>query len=209
MLALGGSLGLVSGTVLMDDEIPVVVPWLLVASLLLEALACLALPVFLRRCDARFRARLDAATGDIASGRVATIPAIGRVVGRRTARRGGWYLPCGGFGFGPRDLTILAVLGDGAPRRVAAVVPSTLGLAVPRGSTAVLLHPDDREMAVVDDRSTSEQLELIEADPRWSLDVLPTDRSVLGGYQALLGSLLGGVVCGFAVIAVIASLALG
>ena len=49
---------------------------------------------------------------------------------------------------------------------------------------------------MLDDRVTPERLHEVDADPCWTAEQMPTDRSVVGGYAALLGAWLVGLAAG-------------
>ena len=179
---------------------------LLLAGLGVEVLLLAVFPMALGRTDRRFRARVVAAGADIAHGAVAPVPAVGRVVRRRAAALP-WWMPGRGGGTGPAALVVLTAVGDGPPRRVAAVVPADLGLRGAGVPAELLVHPRHRDVAVVDDRVTPERLAAIDADPRWRSDRLPTDRSVVGGYPGLLVALVAGTAAGLGVGVLVVTLA--
>lgn len=153
--------------------------------------------VWNRRTDRHFRAVLEEGAEALVSGRVAGVPAPGLVVRRKLARRSPSFL-VGTVGpiQGPSAVLAITVLADGGARRVAALVPAMLALHARKAPVAVLLHPEDREVAVLDPRVGQQQLTAIAEDPRWRSETLPTDRSVVGGWLPLLGCALLGVVVG-------------
>lgn len=167
---------------------------LVVVGVALEVVVLAGWTVLRSRADRRFLAALAEATDDLARGRVEPVPAVGVVVRRRVADVPSW-LPGRGSAPGPSDVVTLTALGDGPARRVAACVPGDLGLEG-RGTPAVLLlHPGHREAAAVDDRVTHERLVAVAADPRWTQERLPSDRSVVGGVVGLLlAAVVGGAV---------------
>jgi hypothetical protein len=185
-LILGGPIGLAT-----LDASPGWSSALLFGGLVLELVVITAFPLYFSRADRRLRERMVAATGEIARGEVEPVPAVARVVRRRTADLP-WWVPGRGPGPGPSALTVLTALGDGAPRRVAALVPDDLGLHGKDVPAVLLLHPTDPEVAVLDDRVTHERLVEVDADPRWRTERLPSDRTVVGGYTALLAALAAG-----------------
>jgi hypothetical protein len=154
-------------------------------------------PPVLSLAERRLRRTLERASHEIVAGAVTPGHAVGLVVRRRVNRTTPWFLPGRGSGPAPTAVTVITALPDdgGPPRRVAAAVPVDLG-ALGRGTpAALLLHPTEREVAVLDDRVDPRRLHEIAADPRWREQRLPTDRTVVGGYLALVGALvLGGVV---------------
>ncbi|MFB9314967.1 hypothetical protein [Nocardioides plantarum] len=168
---------------------------LLLGGLGLEVLVLLGLPVVLGRAERRFRELVVAASAEIATGAVVPVPALGRVVRRRIVRLP-WWMPGRGAGAGPSVMVVLTAVGDGPARRVAAVVPADLGLHLRHVPAELLVHPRHRDVAVVDDRVTHERLVAIDADPRWGTERLPTDRTVVGGYVALVASLVVGAAVG-------------
>ncbi|WP_137292760.1 hypothetical protein [Nocardioides dongxiaopingii] len=179
---------------------------LLFGGLLVEVVVIGAFPALLGRAERRFRVAVDAGTGEIARGEVVPVPAAGRVVRARADRRHGWFLPVRGAGPAPSSLTVLVALADGADgvraRRVAALVPPDLDLG--HGGPALLLvHPVRRDVAVLDDRVTPDALVAVDADPRWTTQRLPTDRTVVGGYLALVAAAAAGVAAGFGLAALV------
>lgn len=167
----------------------------LMVGLLLELVVLSVFPLLIGRADKRFKAEVVAASAEIATGVVEPVPAVGRLVRRRVAALP-WWMPGHGGGHGRAALTVLTVVGDGPARRVAALVPVDLGL-VTKGVPAVLLvHPVHRDVAVLDDRVTAERLSQVDADPRWDVERLPTDRTVVGGYLLLVAALLLGAALG-------------
>lgn len=179
---------------------------LLFVGLGLEVVVLVVFPVALGRAERRFRREVVAGTAEIAQGSVAPVPAVARVVRRRLVRLP-WWLPGRGAGSGPAALLVLTVVGDGPPRRVAAVVPADLGLHGRGVPAEVLVHPTRRDVAVVDDRVTRERLTAVDADPRWRTERLPSDRTVVGGYLGLLAALVVGGAVGCGVGALLVTLA--
>ncbi|MCD4534707.1 hypothetical protein LRP67_11495 [Nocardioides sp. cx-169] len=169
---------------------------------------CVAVVVWNRRVDRRFKATLVRAGEEIVSGRVTATPAIGRVVRSRSARREPAYLADTPHPLpSPSVALVVTVLAEGGPRRVAALVPAMAGLEARRAPVAVLLHPHEREAAVLDNRVTSEQLAAIAGDPRWDTERLPTDSSVAGGYLSAFGCAVLGVLTGAGIAMVAGALA--
>jgi hypothetical protein len=179
---------------------------LLLLGIGLELVVLLVFPVVLSRAERRLRQQVVEASADIARGAVVPVPAIGRVVRRRVVTLP-WWLPGRGGGTGPAVVVVLTALGDGPPRRVAAVVPADLGLHAANVPAELLVHPQRRDVAVVDDRVTTARLAAIDADPRWRSERLPTDRTVVGGYLALLASLVVGTAAGVGVGTLVVTLA--
>lgn len=179
---------------------------LLFVGLGLEVVVLVVFPVALGRAERRFRREVVAGTAEIAQGSVAPVPAVARVVRRRLVRLP-WWLPGRGAGSGPAALLVLTVVGDGPPRRVAAVVPADLGLHGRGVPAEVLVHPTRRDVVVVDDRVTRERLATVDADPRWRAERLPSDRTVVGGYLGLLAALVVGGAVGCGVGALLVTLA--
>lgn len=179
---------------------------LLFLGLGVEIVLLLVFPAVLGRAERRFRREVVAASAEIASGSVAPVPAIGRVVRRRVVKLP-WWLPGRGGGTGPAVVVVLTVVGDGPARRVAAVVPADLGLHMRHVPAELLLHPTHRDVAVVDDRVSAARLAAVDADPRWRSERLPTDRTVVGGYLALLASLVVGTGVGVGLGAAVVTLA--
>ncbi|WP_134767526.1 hypothetical protein [Nocardioides sp. 1609] len=183
---------------------------LLFLGLLVELGVIGAFPVLLGRAERRFRVAVDAGTAEIARGEVTPVPAAGRVVRARADTRHGWFLPVRGAGPAPSSLTVLVALGDGPragrdddrARRVAALVPPDLDLG--HGAPVLLLlHPGRRDVAVLDDRVAPGALAAVDADPRWTTQRLPTDRTVVGGYLALVAAAAVGVAVGFGLAALV------
>ncbi|MCD4524965.1 hypothetical protein [Nocardioides sp. cx-173] len=169
---------------------------------------CVAVVVWNRRVDRRFKAALVRAGEEIVTGRVTATPAIGRVVRSRRARREPAYLAGTPHPLpSPSVALVVTVLTEGGSRRVAALVPAMGGLEARRAPVAVLLHPHEREAAVLDDRVTSEQLAAIASDPRWGTERLPTDSSVAGGYLAAFGCAVLGVLTGVGIAVLAGALA--
>lgn len=201
----GAAIGVMCGGLLVDAGSGASAAMLFVG-LGVELVVITVWQAVLGRADRRLRRSVVTASGEIATGAVDAVPAIGRVVRRRVARLPFW-MPGRGAGPGPSALTVLTVVGDGAPRRVAALVPAEMALQMPRTPAALLVHPHRREVAVVEDRITPQQVAEIGADPRWSTERLPTDRTVVGGYPALVAALAVGVAAGAGVSAVVVTLA--
>ncbi|WP_341928040.1 hypothetical protein [Nocardioides psychrotolerans] len=153
--------------------------------------------VWNRRADRRFRAALEEGAAALVAGRVAGVPAPGLVVRRKLARRSPSFLVgTAGPIEGPSAVLAITVLAEGGARRVAALVPAMLALHARKAPVAVLLHPDDPEVAVLDPRVGQSQLAAITEDPRWRSETLPTDRTVVGGWLPLVGCALLGVAVG-------------
>ena len=153
--------------------------------------------VWNRRADRRFRSMLEHAGADLVSGRVAGLPAVGTVVRRKLARRSpSFMVGIAGPIEGPSAVLAITVLADTGARRVAALVPAMLALHARKAPVAVLLHPDEPEVAVLDPRVSQQQLTAIAEDPRWDTEPLPTDRSVIGGWLPALGCAALGIVVG-------------
>lgn len=178
---------------------------LLMVGLGLEVVVIVVFPVLLRRADRRLRRELVAASAEVAQGAVEPRPAIGRVVRRRVVDLP-WWLPGRGGGPGPAGLTVLTAVGDGPARRVAALVPADLGLTGVGVPALLLVHPHRPDVAVLDDRVTAAQLAAVDADPRWGSERLPTDRTVVGGYLALVASFAVGTAAGAGIGVVTAAL---
>ncbi|WP_193614027.1 hypothetical protein [Nocardioides lijunqiniae] len=164
--------------------------------------------VWTRRVDRAFKTVLTSAGEQLVTGRVTGVPVPGRVVRRRTAAGRPAYLASTPSAIaGPAAVLVVTVLADDGPRRVGALVPATIGLEKRDAPVAVLLHPDEREAAVVDDRVTPEQVAAIAADPRWESAALPTDRTVGGGYLPMLGCALLGLASGLGLDLLVVALA--
>ncbi|GAA5151328.1 hypothetical protein GCM10023340_30010 [Nocardioides marinquilinus] len=171
---------------------------LITGGVLVEVVLLLVFPVVLGVAERRMRRTLERASRDVLAGHVRPGGAVGLVVRRRVNRTTPWFLPGRGSGPAPTAVTVLTALPDdgGPPRRVAAAVPTTLG-ALGRGTpAALLLHPTERDVAVLDDRVGPQRLHEIAGDPRWRSLRLPTDRTVVGGYLPLLAALVVGGVIG-------------
>lgn len=203
--AFGVSVGLMLGGPLADAPGGAAAA-VLVAGLVVEVVVVLVWLVALARGERRFRAAVVEATSEIERGEVEPVPAVGRVVRRRVVDLPSW-VPGGGRGTGRAALTVLTAVGDGPPRRVAALVPVELDLHGKDVPALLLLHPTRRDAAVLDDRVTTERLREVDTDPRWLGEPLPTDRSVVGGYRGLLVALVGGGVTGALVSVLVVSLA--
>ncbi|WP_193609306.1 hypothetical protein [Nocardioides lijunqiniae] len=164
--------------------------------------------VWARRVDRAFKAVLVRASEELVTGRVTGVPAVGMVARRRRARRQPSYLASTPSAIAaPAVVLVVTALAEDAPRRVGVLVPATVGLESRNAPVAVLLHPDEREAAVVDDRVTPEQVSAIAADPRWESAALPTDRTVGGGYLPMLGCALLGLVAGLGLDLLVVALA--
>lgn len=150
-----------------------------------------------RRADRRFRAMLEQGGADLVSGRVAGVPAAGTVVRRKLARRSpSFMVGTAGPIEGPSAVLAVTVLAEGGARRVAALVPATLALHARKAPVALLLHPHEPEVAVLDPRVSPQQLAAIAEDPRWQSEDLPTDRSVIGGWLPAFACAALGIVVG-------------
>lgn len=163
--------------------------------LLLELVWCVGFLVTIRRVDARMKKAVVAGSAELVDGAVAGKPVLGRVVRTRQARRYDGFLVDAGRIGAPAAIVVFTVIGDGAPRRVAALVPATFKLR--SGQAALLLaHPEQREVAVLEERATPEDLAGAANDPRWRTERLPTDRSVVGGWSTLVVAGIAGIVAG-------------
>lgn len=163
--------------------------------LLLELAWCIGFLITIRRIDARMKNAVTAGSAELIDAEVAGKPVLGRAVRTRQARRYDGFLVDPGRIAAPADIVVFTVIGDGAPRRVAALVPAAF--KVPSGQAALLLaHPERREVAVLESRATSSQLTGAAADPRWKTEPLPSDRSVVGGWRTLVVVGIAGVVAG-------------
>lgn len=164
--------------------------------------------VWTRRTDRAFKATLARAGEELVTGRVTGVPAAGRVARRRIAAKHPSYLATTPQPIpAPSVILVVTALAADGPRRVAALVPATIGLESRKAPVAVLLHPHEREAAVLDDRVTPEQLAAIDADPRWGSEDLPTDRTVVGGYLPVLVAALLGVAAGLGLDLLVVALA--
>ncbi|WP_309650045.1 hypothetical protein [Nocardioides sp.] len=164
--------------------------------------------VWNRRADRRFRSLLEQGAADLVAGRVTGVPAAGRVVRRRLARHSPSYLVgTAGPLDGPSAVLAITVLAPGGARRVGALVPAMLALESRKAPVAVLLHPDEPEVAVLDPRITPQQLAAIGDDPRWRTEWLPTDSSVVGGWLPALACGVLGIVVGVGLDWLVVSLA--
>lgn len=201
----GAAIGIILGGVLVDASSGAALAMLAIG-LGVEVAVLVAFPVLLRRDERRFREVVATATQEIATGAVTPVPALGRVVRRRSVRLS-WWLPGRGGGDDEPMMTVLTAVGDGEPRRVAAVVPDDLGLGSRDLPALLMVHPDHRDVAVVDDRVTVDLLAQVDGDPRWTTQQLPTDRSVVGGYLPLLGAAAAGAAAGLAFSALVVTLA--
>lgn len=153
--------------------------------------------VWNRRVDRAFQAMLVRAGDEIVTGQVTGTPAVGRVHRRRIARRAPAYLVGTPAALpGPSVVLVVTALADDGARRVGALVPALVGLESRKAPVALLLHPHEREAAVLDDRVTPDRLAAVGADPRWRTESLPTDRTVVGGYLAAAGCGVLGLVAG-------------
>lgn len=153
--------------------------------------------VWNRRVDRAFKAMLVRAGEEIVTGAVTGTPAVGRVHRRRIARHEPAYVVGSPAALsGPSVVLVVTALADDGARRVGALVPALVGLESRRAPVALLLHPHEREAAVLDDRVTPAQLAVVAEDPRWRTQSLPTDRTVVGGYLAAAGCAALGLVVG-------------
>lgn len=92
---------------------------------------------------------------------------------------------------------VLDVVGDGPPRRVAALVPPDFALGARKQFVSLALHPELPEVAVVDLRADPREVaRAAAADTRWGTEKLRSDRMVVGGYLALAAAWLLGLVVG-------------
>lgn len=156
--------------------------------------------VWNRRVDRAFKAMLVRAGEEIVTGRVAGVPAVGRVHRRRIARHEPAYVVgTPGALPGPSVVLVVTALAEDGARRVGALVPALVGLEARKAPVAVLLHPHEREAAVLDERVTPAQLAAVGEDSRWRTESLPTDRTVVGGYLAAAGCAALGLVVGLGV----------
>lgn len=164
--------------------------------------------VWSRRGDRAFRAMLVRAGEEVVTGKVTAIPAVGRVHRRRIARREPSYLADTAHPLpAPSVVLVVTVLAEGGARRVGALVPAMLGLEARKAPVAVLLHPHEREAAVLDNRVTPTQVAAIGQDPRWETERLPTDRTVVGGYLPVVGCALAGLGVGLGLDLLVVNLA--
>ncbi|GEP32964.1 hypothetical protein NSZ01_07320 [Nocardioides szechwanensis] len=153
--------------------------------------------VWNRRVDRAFKTMLVRAAEEVVTGKVAGIPAVGRVHRRRIARREPAFLADTSSALpGPSVVLVVTALAEGGARRVGALVPALVGLEARKAPVALLLHPHEREAAVLDNRVTLEQVAAIGDDPRWDTEWLPTDRTVVGGYLPVVGFAVLGLVVG-------------
>ncbi len=178
----------------------------LVVGLVLELAVLIGFAVPAARTEQRLRQDVVEGTGEIASGAVDPVPALGRVVRRRVVDLPSWS-PGRGTVAGRSGLTVLTAVGDGEPRRVAALVPVALGVVSAGVPAVLLLHPTRREVAVLDDRVTAAGLAAVDGDPRWRTERLPTDRSVVGGVVAMLVASFVGTAAGAGLGALVVTLA--
>jgi hypothetical protein len=178
----------------------------LLGGLVVELAVMGAFVTWLGRTERAFRRRVAAATTEIARGEVVPHDGIGRLVRRRVVPLAAWSPARGGRPEGA-GLTVFTALGDGPPRRVAALVPLDLDLRDRDLPAVLLLHPEDAEVAALDDRVDHDRLVAVHADPRWAAERLPTDRTVVGGYAALLAAFAAGLVVAGAASAAVVTLA--
>ncbi len=208
MAAMGVAMSLMAGGPLLDSDLDSSVFAVLAGSgALLLILVLVSTVVLPSLADRSFRSALSDGIEEIAVGEVAPVAVPARVVRRSLDRHRSSFMPGSGHAPGPSVVLVLAVLPpDSAPRRVAALVPAQLGLRLRRAPAVVLLHPERPEVAVVDDRVSAEQLAAVSADLRWGTERLPTDRRVVGGYLALVASVIVGAAIGLALVAAILKL---
>jgi len=188
--ALGVPLGLIGSTILVqtwhraqsDEPALAATPLLMLSAAPLFLLVVVLTVVLLNRTDRRLRQRAGGPHRD--PSRIAShgSPAAGRVVRTRPERGGTHVVVC-------------TALAPGGARRVVAATPYA-GLRAGQ-PVALLLDPDDTDVAVLDDRVGPGDLAAIDADPRWRTWTLPTERRVAGGWSGvalagLLGALAGG-----------------
>jgi hypothetical protein len=120
--------------------------------------------VVTRRADRALRAEIVRGSTEIVSGAVAATAVPARVVRRRIVRASpAFVLGRAEPQTGAAIVVVATALTDGAARRVAALVPSALGLQLRRGRpVALVLHPGLPDVAVVDAAADAEHLAAIE-----------------------------------------------
>ncbi|KQY63940.1 MULTISPECIES: hypothetical protein [unclassified Nocardioides] len=150
------------------------------------------------RAARRLHAEVERGSREIISGTTTAPIAPARVVRERRWKKNP-PLALGaeeGRGAAAYSVAFTVLPPDGPPRRVATLSPVSLS----KGTSAlVALHPDLREVGVLDMRVTNAQVETSARDPRWRTDRLPTDRTVVGGYLMLVVALVAGIAAGFAI----------
>lgn len=171
---------------------------LLVAFLVLEVAWAVGVIVTSRRADRRLVAELERGSREIVEGRVRPRTAVGQVRRRRVKRSQWTDVPGAVRASGTHTLVVvLDVVGDGPPRRVAALVPPDFALGARKQFVSLALHPELPEVAVVDlGADLREVAEAAAADARWRTEKPRSDRVVVGGYLALAAAWLLGLAAG-------------
>jgi hypothetical protein len=152
--------------------------------------------VTMRRHERRLWDDVVAGSQELVDGAVVATPLPARVL-RGRAKVG---LPAFGLAGGQLPVAavgmVATVVGDGPARRVGLLVPAQAVLP-PAAPLLLAVHPDRPEVAVLEDRVTREDVAATTTDPRWD-QPLPTDRSVIGGWSALVGLAVVGLLAGAA-----------
>ncbi|MEP1122930.1 MAG: hypothetical protein ABJH68_03450 [Ilumatobacter sp.] len=202
-MAIGMFLGLV--LVLDADTAPEVTIGVMLTALLVFLACSFGFAAWSRRAQSRLITDVEVASRSIVRGEVDPVGVAGRTVRSRKAGSADGFLASRSdpLGDGASIVVATALAVDG-PRRVAFLAPTSIASNLKTAPVALKLHPAEREVAVLDDLVHRDQLAAIAADPRWTSEELPTDRSVVGGWLPLVGSMLLGVTSGCGVVAIIA-----
>lgn len=156
--------------------------------------------VALRRLERRLWDEVEAGSEELLA-RSPGGPLAARVVRGRAKHRPAFTLATGRSS-GPTVALAATVVGDGAPRRVGLLAPAGAGLR-PGAPLLVAVHPERREVAVLEDRVTADEVARGAADERWR-GPLPSDRTVIGGWSPLVGLALLGL-AGWAAVGLVVS----
>lgn len=200
--------GLTLGVVFLDSASAMLAFALSIGGTLLIVAGVLVFTSAVRRLEVGLVTDIDAASMQMIRGEVAGVYAPARTV--RSRVRGStygyvsrWAQPIAP----PTVLLVATALAPDGPRRVACLVPASVGLNLRKAPIALWLHPTVREAAILDDSVDVNVLARIDADPRWSSADIPTEGSVAGGWPAIIAASIGGILTGFVLVAVIAAMA--
>ncbi len=188
----GGGALMLGSVMLVDDSLLAFLGCLAVG-----AGAMLGTPIWLmvwsRRRNGRFLDRTEAGSAEIVSGRVVPLRASGRTVRSRVEVGRTAYVDSGALPpHHPSRALVATVLTPDGPRRAMALVPAELHLTAGGTPIAVLLHPHDHDVAVLDTATDAAALAAGDTDPRWTTCRIPSDRTVVGGWSlAALSAALG------------------
>ncbi len=133
--------------------------------------------------DKRLIREIEVGSREITGGEVTPLQVVGRII-RSRRRSAPGFVMSSRESWSPARAYVVSMFGDGKPRRVAMLVPSTIRLTN-KTPVALALHPGRPEIAVLEDRVDAEQIAQIDADLHRRTEQPPSDWAIAGGWVTL------------------------